>query len=234
MILFPIKNNVLTFSTITEIILNIQPLFNIIEINKGKEKYTNFPTVLIFYNLLNHLAMGFYFNCIFYDIGVLCHSACEIIHLFFIMWYLYHVAERHIGNFLLYAAAVSHIILIIGILLFIIFYGYDKYTGGSLCHIIYFLQYIFPIKDAIKAIKEKNGNLIFICPTLLKFVNCGGWAFFSFIVEDWNFLKVYGFGFILYLIIMLLVCCIRCCSKSNKIEEKEKELVELNEDNKEF
>ena len=95
------------------------------------------------------------------------------------------------------------------------------------------MQYVAPAQNLIKVIKEKNYKLIPIVSTILGAFCSGGWLLFGLIVGDINSIISNGLGCFSSIITTFIWFYIYCIySKKEDEMEKEKELVEKEEDEK--
>ena len=229
--LTPIKSYVSLFSTILNIFLNFSPIVIFINIVKGKEKYTNIPPMMLLFSFLNNAIWGGYWyrkN----EISVFwCCFICVVIATIFSAWYLYYESQKNLGRFFFYI--LCQITFEAGIILLFFSNLIDLYIVGILLIAINTMQYVSPAQNLIKVIKEKNYKLIPIVSTILGAFCSGGWLLFGLIVGDINSIISNGLGCFSSIITTFIWFYIYCIySKKEDEMEKEKELVEKEEDEK--
>ena len=117
------------FNTITTVILNISPIFVIIPVIKGRDKYTNIPYLMLFFNLLNASCWGCYWYRRSFMIPVTSNSICWIISLSFCIIYLYFFSGKNFPKFCLYCPL---LFLALVIIIFISLYAKMKIFGNVL------------------------------------------------------------------------------------------------------
>ena len=171
------------FNTITTVILNISPIFVIIPVIKGKDKYSNIPYLMLFFNLLNASCWGCYWYRMSFMIPVMSNSICGIISLSFCFTYLYFFSGKNILKFCLYC---PFLFLALVILIFISLYVLKMKIFGIILIFFNILMFIAPGQNIIRVIKEKNHKLIPIGTTIVGIICSGGWLLFGIIVNDIN------------------------------------------------
>ena len=171
------------FNTITTVILNISPIFVIIPVIKGKDKYSNIPYLMLFFNLLNASCWGCYWYRMSFMIPVMSNSICGIISLSFCIIYLYFFSRKNIPKFCLYC---PFLFLTLVILIFISLYVLKMKIFGIILIFFNILMFIAPGQNIIRVIKEKNHKLIPIGTTIVGIICSGGWLLFGIIVNDIN------------------------------------------------
>ena len=221
--LMPIKGYLSIFNTVITVFLNLSPALNLLNVEKGKEDYKKLPAMMFIFLLLNNAIWGCYWHRKSEFSGFICSYICGTIATIYLIWYLYYVAERKSGKFLLFVC--GQFLIEGGIILFFLSEILSLPIVGVLLIIINTLQYVAPAQNLLKAIKDKDCNLIPIVPTLLGLVCSGGWLLFALIIGDINCFIPNGLGCISSIITSLVWFWIR--SKSAKKEDESQEGEEL-------
>jgi hypothetical protein len=221
--LLPYKNYLSIFNTVVTVFLNLSPAVVFINVAKGKEQYTNIPPMMLLFNLLNNAIWGCYWHRRGEFSGFFCSFLCSTIATIYLVWYLYYVASKNVGKFLLYV--LGQFVVEAAVVAFFVSNILDLPIVGILLIVINTLQYIAPAQNLMRVIKEKNHKLIPIVSTLVGAVCSGGWLLFALIIGDINCFIPNGLGCISSIITSLVWFWIR--SKSAKKEDESKEGEEL-------
>ena len=171
------------FNTITTVILNLSPVFIFIPVLKGKQKYTNIPFLMLFFNLLNSTCWGCYWYRMFTFGPVISNIICWLITSTFFIIYLFLLSKKIVQKFCLYI-----VILILSeiVIIFISLYVIKLPLYGIILIIINIFMYIAPGQNIIRVIKEKDYKLIPISTTIVGIICSGGWLLFGKMVNDIN------------------------------------------------
>ena len=228
----PYKNYLSVFNTVITVFLNLSPAVNLSNVAKGKEDYKKLPPMMFLFNLLNNAIWGCYWHRKGEFSGYFCSHLCGTIATIYLVWYLYYVAEKKTGKFLLYVLA--QFIVETAIILFFLSNILSLPIVGVLLIVINTLQYVAPAQNLLKTIREKDCNLIPIVPTLLGCVCSGGWLLFALIIGDINCFIPNGLGCISSIITSLVWFWIytKYGKKEGKKEEDGEELVEKEDEEK--
>ena len=200
--LLPYKNYLSIFNTVITVFLNLSPAVVFINVAKGKEKYTNIPPMMLLFNLLNNAIWGCYWHRKGEFSGFLCSFICGIIATIYLVWYLYYVAEKQVGKYILYIF--GQCLIETGIILFFLSNILDLPIVGILLIGINTLQYVAPAQNLLKVIREKNHKLIPIVSTIIGSICSGGWLLFALIIGDINCFIPNGLGCISSVITTLI------------------------------
>ena len=223
--LLPIKSYLSVFNTVITVFLFLSPAVVFINVAKGKEKYTNIPPMMLLFNLLNNAIWGCYWHRKGEFSGFFCSFICGTIATVYLVWYLYYVAEKQAGKFILYTCA--QFLIEAGIIFFFLSNIMELTYVGFLLIGINTLMYIAPAQNLMKVIKEKNHKLIPIVSTILGSICSGGWLLFALIIGDINCFIPNGLGCISSIITTLIWFWIYTkYGKKGDNEEDEKELIE--------
>ena len=227
--LLPYKNYLSVFNTAITVLLNLSPLVVFLNIAKGKEKYTNLPPLMLLFNLLNNAIWGCYWHRKGEFSGFFCSFLCSTIATIYLVWYLYYVASKNVGKFLLYV--LGQFVVEAAVVAFFVSNILDLPVVGILLIVINTLQYIAPAQNLMRVIKEKNHKLIPIVSTLVGAVCSGGWLLFALIIGDINCFIPNGLGCISSIITSIVWFWIynKYGKKGDEEEEKE-ELVDNDEE----
>ena len=227
--LLPIKNYLSVFNTVITVFLNLSPAVGFINVAKGKEKYTNIPPMMLLFNLLNNAIWGCYWHRKGEFSGFFCSYICGTIATMYLVWYLYYVADRQAGKFILYTAC--QFLIEAGVICFFLSNILDLPIVGVLLIGINTLQYVAPAQNLMKVIKEKNHKLIPIVSTILGTICSGGWLLFALIIGDINCFIPNGLGCISSIITTLVWFWIYTkYGKKGDDEEEDQDLIEKGDD----
>ena len=182
------------FNTIITVLLNLSPIVGFISVIKGKEKYTNIPLLMLFFNLLNNLCWGCYWKRTGQNSAMICSIICSIIATIFVGIYLYYLAKKNIKKYILYLFCLIFVEIVIAYISLYIIQNLTYY--GRYLIVINIIMYIAPGQNLIKVIKEKNYKLIPIASTIVGAICSGGWYLFGKIVDDVNCMIPNGLGLI--------------------------------------
>ncbi len=221
--LLPIKGYLSIFNTVITVFLNLSPGINLSNVAKGKEDYKKLPPMMFLFTLLNNAIWGCYWKRKGEFSGFFCSYICGTIATLYLIWYLFYIAQKQSGKFLLYVFL--QLLVEGGIILFFLSDILSLPIVGILLIGINTLQYVAPAQNLLKTIKEKDCNLIPIVPTILGCICSGGWLLFALIIGDINCLIPNGLGCISSIITSLVWFWIY--SKYGKKEEKKEEGQEL-------
>ena len=227
--LLPYKNYLSIFNTVVTVFLNLSPAVVFINVAKGKEQYTNIPPMMLLFNLLNNAIWGCYWHRRGEFSGFFCSFLCSTIATIYLVWYLYYVASKNVGKFLLYV--LGQFVVEAAVVAFFVSNILDLPVVGILLIVINTLQYIAPAQNLMRVIKEKNHKLIPIVSTLVGAVCSGGWLLFALIIGDINCFIPNGLGCISSIITSIVWFWIynKYGKKGDEKEEKE-ELVDNDEE----
>ena len=223
------KNYLSIFNTVVTVFLNLSPAVVFINVAKGKEQYTNIPPMMLLFNLLNNAIWGCYWHRRGEFSGFFCSFLCSTIATIYLVWYLYYVASKNVGKFLLYV--LGQFVVEAAVVAFFVSNILDLPVVGILLIVINTLQYIAPAQNLMRVIKEKNHKLIPIVSTLVGAVCSGGWLLFALIIGDINCFIPNGLGCISSIITSIVWFWIynKYGKKGDEEEEKE-ELVDNDEE----
>ena len=181
------SNSIVTYlqiiNTIATIILNLSPIFVFIPVLKGKQKYTNIPFLMLFFNLLGSTCWSCYWYRMSFFVPVICNIICWLIASTFFIIYLFLLTNKILPKFCLYIVIllISEIIIIV-----ISLYVIKLPLFGIILIIINIFMFLAPGQNIIRVIKEKDYKLIPIASTIVGIICSGGWLLFGKIINDIN------------------------------------------------
>ena len=216
----PYKNYISITFSIMSVLLNLSPIINFVSICRGKEKYTNIPTLMLFFGVLNNALWGCYWGRKNELSPCLCSVVCCIFATIYFSWYFYFVSNKSFGKFIFYV--LCQIAIEIGVIFLFYIDLIELYIIGILLIGINTFQYASPMQNLLKVIRERNHKLIPIVFTILGAICAGGWFLFGATVGDINSMISNGLG-CLSSIITILVWLYIYVKYGNKEKEEEKE-----------
>lgn len=223
--LLPIKPYLSIFNTVITVLLNVAPLVGFINVSRGKESYTNIPSLMLIVNMGNNIIWGCYWIRQNEFISFLASFLSGIFSTAYIVWYSFFASKKNICKFLLFI--LCQIVAETGFILFFLSEILTLKTVGLIIIIASTLQYIAPAQNIMKAFKEKNDKLIPIVPTICGCLCSGGWFLFGLIIGDINCIIPNGLGLISSTLTAFVWLYIKGSKKEN---EKEEELGETLDD----
>lgn len=208
------------FNTIVTVILAVTPIVPFIAICKGTEKYTVVPETLLIFSVLNNLGWGCYWYIQGNATPMTCSIICGSMALIFGVIYLFYMAEKKIGKFLLFVFLEFAVTAILS-------YPFLKIPPqivGKILIVINVIMYVAPAQNILRVIKEKNPKLIPIVSTIAGAVCSGGWFLFGFLIKDINCMIPNILGCISSIITALIWGYYSCIYKKEEEEDEEERL----------
>ena len=233
LVAYPIIEYLIYFNASIIILINLFPLWTFINVYKGKEEYESISKKAILTSMLNNFLWVVYWGYVGEESCSVYYLVCSLFDLVYIVWFLYYEAKKKFGKFIVYAAAASQLIIVIILLFFYCYMELDNLGIGLFAIGVKSIIFIIIFNDLKKSFKEKKYKKICNMTNILEIIKYGGWLYFSAMIKEYFVMTITGLGLILYISIIFTLLIIRGKNVEKPTEENEKELIEINEEDKE-
>ena len=230
---YPIIEHLIRFNSTITILINLFPLWTFINVYKEKEESTSISKATILTGFLKNLLWVTYWEYTLEESCSACYLLCTLFSVIYIIWLLYYESKKQFGKFMIYTAAAIQIMIVIGIIFGVCYLELGDLQMGLFAIAVKSIIYIVVFNDLKKYFKEKNYKKICNALNILEIIKYGGWLYFSSMDKEYYVMTITGLGLILYISIIVTALIVRGIKTEKPTEENEKELIEINEEEKE-